>query len=77
MSISDLAGQLEVILDKPVLDETGLVGQYDWEFAYDPGNPESLLDAVRQKLGLQITAARRTIEVLVAQLPARSKRRSR
>lgn len=61
-AMSDLAAAMESVLQKPVLNETGLGGRYDITLRYE--SPDSLLDAVR-KLGLAIEPARRPIEFLV------------
>jgi uncharacterized protein (TIGR03435 family) len=60
--MSELAAAMEGVLQKPVVNETGLGGRYDITLNYE--NPDSLLDAVR-KLGLAIEPARRPIEFLV------------
>ena len=51
----------------PVLDETGLVGQYDWELLYQPGDPSVLIDGLRKGLGLEAERSRRQIQVLVVE----------
>ena len=61
---------LENSLGKPVIDETNLKGTFDIELKWtqadrDRPNPEALTKAVRDQLGLQLTPARRRIEVLV------------
>jgi uncharacterized protein (TIGR03435 family) len=66
-SISSLATVIESVLEKPVVNETGLGGRYDVTLTYE--SPEGLLDAVR-KLGFAIEPARRPIEFLVV-TPAR------
>jgi uncharacterized protein (TIGR03435 family) len=60
--MSELAAATESVLQKPVLNETGLGARYDITLTYE--NPDSLLDAIR-KLGLAIEPARRPIEFLV------------
>ncbi len=60
---------LEGRLNRPVLDETGLAGRFDLSLYWDAANPESAIRAVRDQLGLELTPARREIEVLVVKLP--------
>lgn len=65
-----LAWSLESLLKKPVLDETGLTNRYDFELKWEAKDreqpdPEKLAKAVREQLGLELTLAKRTIEVLV------------
>ena len=59
--IDNLAANLEFHLKRPVVNETGLTGSYDFEY---PQSYEHLEAWVRQ-LGLELTPARRTIDVLV------------
>ncbi|MBU6402344.1 MAG: TIGR03435 family protein [Verrucomicrobia bacterium] len=68
--IGTLAGNLEGLLQKPVLDETGLTDRYDFELnceVKDASHPNlvAVAQAVREQLGLELTAARRPVEVLV------------
>jgi len=68
--ISSLAGGLESMLHSPVLDETGLTNHYDYELKWTEEaegrpKPEAMVQAVREQLGLQLTPARRPIEVIV------------
>jgi uncharacterized protein (TIGR03435 family) len=55
----------EWLLNRPVVDETGLSGHYKFEIQY-PGSPAVLLTAVRD-LGLQLIPAERELEVLVVE----------
>lgn len=66
--IGDLARTLEYTLQRPVVDETELTGNYDVMLTWDPEKPESLFEALR-KLGLELREARRPIELLVVELP--------
>ena len=54
-------------LGLPVVDETGLSGEYNWELSYQPGQPELTLQAVKDRLGLELVKARRSIQVLVVE----------
>ena len=63
-AMPDLAGALEDSLGKPVLDETGIAGNYDFHLTYDQSNPQSAVEAMR-KLAFRVEPARRPIEFLV------------
>jgi len=65
--IQALCDHLEKELARPVLDETSLEGRYDWELKYDPEKPQSLIPAVRDQLGLELTPARHSIEWYVVE----------
>ncbi len=67
--IARLASQLETALYKPVVDETGLKDSYDWNLIFAADKPESLIETVREALGLKLTRAKRNIEVLVIHPP--------
>jgi len=67
--LSAIVQALENIAGKPVLDETGLTGQFDWEMQYKDGDAESLMQALREQLGLDLTPARREVEILVVSTP--------
>ena len=64
-SVANLADVLENLLDRPVVDETGMEGEYDWEFSYRKADEAMVMSAVRDELGLEIVPGRRLIEVLV------------
>lgn len=63
--LRDLALMLQRELDRNVLDETGLEGRYDFELHWDIRNPISVLDFVRDKLGLELRPRVREIEHLI------------
>jgi len=67
ITVRSLAGALERLLDKPVLDETGLEGTWEVELEWDEGEGKeaSLRDAVRETLGLELKPAVREVEVTV------------
>jgi uncharacterized protein (TIGR03435 family) len=70
-SMSVLSRQLQGLMGRPVLDETGLTGTFQWSTKYRGEksnidiNAPLLVDAVRQDLGLQITQRTRPYEVFV------------
>lgn len=68
--ISGLVNFLERRLKIPVIDQTGLTAKYDidleWEEpSYQNPNPEALKKAVLDTLGLELTPATESIEMLV------------
>jgi len=65
--IKTLAQQLEDVLGRPVVDKTGLTGEYDWELPYSEVDKNVLLNAVREKLGLELTETKQPIEMLVVE----------
>jgi uncharacterized protein (TIGR03435 family) len=64
-TIKSIAVCFEWLLNRPVVEETGLTGQYRFEIQY-PGSPAVLLTAVRA-LGLQLVPAERELEVLIVE----------
>jgi uncharacterized protein (TIGR03435 family) len=60
--LADIASRA---LRTPVLDETGMQGQFDFELKWEVGNPTSFIEAVRDQLRLELVQARRPLEYLV------------
>ncbi len=71
MPINALRQELERWLGKPVVDETELKEGFDinlkWAQPDSIRNPEALIRAVQEQLGLELTQANRRIEVLVVE----------
>lgn len=65
MSVADLASSLEDWLGKPVIDETGLKGRYDFELTWDHKKEGDLQAALEAQLGLRAAKAKRPVELLV------------
>jgi uncharacterized protein (TIGR03435 family) len=72
-SMTDLAGILSNQLERPVTDETGLKGRYEFTLSWmtavsaapsGAGGPD-IFSALRQQLGLQLEAGKAQVEVLV------------
>jgi uncharacterized protein (TIGR03435 family) len=63
--ISKLVEALEGVLQAPVIDQTGLTGEYDWALVYNDADKNILINDVRQKLGLELTQKKIPIEMLV------------
>lgn len=59
-----IAGVLEAAAGKPVIDETGIAGNYDFRISWEEPGPEGLMKAVR-KAGFQVEVADRAIDYLV------------
>lgn len=59
-----IAEFLESAVGRPVLDETGINGRYDFKVIYDKPEGEGWIDAVR-KAGFKIERTRRPVEFLV------------
>ncbi len=79
VSIGDFIGELQrILMDRPIVDETGLTGVYNIQIAFtreDPGAlgttelPDTaapnLLDALQQQLGLKLEATKAPVDVIV------------
>ena len=80
MTLVQLTGTLESIVDRPVFDRTGLQGIYDWDLEWTPApgepgppgaaapaNPDapSIFTAVQEQLGLRLDSDRAPVDVLV------------
>jgi uncharacterized protein (TIGR03435 family) len=69
--LSYLAGSLSTVLNRTVLDKTGLAGKFDYTVFYAPdGAPAdddrpSLYTALEQQLGLRLESAKGPVEFLV------------
>jgi uncharacterized protein (TIGR03435 family) len=70
--ISALASALEGQLGRPVLDQTGLKGFYEFALNWTPDNSladalpgPSLFTAVQEQLGLRLESTKGPVEVLV------------
>jgi uncharacterized protein (TIGR03435 family) len=69
-SMQLLAARLALELGRPVLDQTGLKGSFDFEFRYakDDGPADaspSLFSAIQEQLGLKLVPAKGPVEILV------------
>ena len=80
MTLVQLTGTLESIVDRPVFDRTSLQGIYDWDLEWTPapgepappGTPPpvnldapSIFTAVQEQLGLRLESGRGPVDVLV------------
>jgi uncharacterized protein (TIGR03435 family) len=71
--LPDLCERLGSVTGRPVIDKTGLDGDYQIELAYlanaaveiDPADPvEGIFSAVRNQLGLRLEPRRATVDVV-------------
>lgn len=63
--IDALALNLEDVLNRPVFNETNLTGKYDWDLEFDKDNPDSVIEAVKEQLGLELKPVKKELEVLI------------
>ena len=64
MPVSALCGMLKDKIDLPLIDETGLKGEYDYSFKTGPEDLPGLNTALIDQLGLRLLPATRKIAVL-------------
>jgi len=68
--IEQLVTQLSGTLGQPVLDKTGLTGEYDYELEWAPENAAAEVDtpgiftALQEQLGLKLESQKAPVEVL-------------
>jgi uncharacterized protein (TIGR03435 family) len=73
-SLTGLAWSLENLLGRPVLDETGLTNRYDYQLKWKQPDGQrkpdvdTLRQALRDQLGLDLTPAKRAVEVTIVDL---------
>jgi uncharacterized protein (TIGR03435 family) len=71
--LADLTEFLTNALRLLVVDETGLLGDYNWELPYQPGQPDVTLQALKDRLGLKLVKGRRSVKMLVVEPAEASK----
>lgn len=72
-TMADFAGMLDWTLDRPVIDETGLGGGFDFVLKWTPGNapvtnlnaPPDIFTAIQEQIGLKLQATKSPAPVLV------------
>lgn len=62
--IGELTERLERSLELPVVDETGLAGNYDLAAEWGRDSDEAMITALRDQSGLVLTRAQRPVEML-------------
>jgi uncharacterized protein (TIGR03435 family) len=74
VTLKDLALMMKVFLDRPVVDQTGLQGRYDFQLEYtfdelratpDANAAPSVFTAVQEQLGLKLEPTRLAADVVV------------
>jgi uncharacterized protein (TIGR03435 family) len=71
--MSDFALGMQAFLDRPVVDETGLTGRYNFVLKWtpdesntsDPNAPPGIFTAVQQQLGLKLEPTKGPADILV------------
>jgi uncharacterized protein (TIGR03435 family) len=72
-SMADFVLGMQFFLDRPIIDQTGLTGRYDFKLRYtydDSDNPETnappgLFTALKEQLGLKLEATKAQANVIV------------
>lgn len=64
-SMEALAGAVEPLLGRPVVDETDIGGYYDFDLRFVSSSPvEEIKKAIQSNLGLNLSPARRRVKIL-------------
>lgn len=72
-SMADFIMGEQFFLDRPLVDQTGLTGKYDFSIRYtydeakstDPNAPPGLFTAIQEQLGLKLAPAKAAVDVFV------------
>lgn len=64
-TLTDFAGQLSNVVDRPVIDLTGIAGTYTIELHWDRTDPMSLIGVVEHQLGLKFEKKKMPYEMFV------------
>ena len=72
-SMADFVMGMQFFLDRPIVDQTGLTGRYDFKFRYtynvekatDPDAPPGLFTAVQEQIGLKFEPVKAAVDVYV------------
>lgn len=66
LPMKDFCRHLELVLHRPVVDETNFKGRYEFEVRGDgPWDENVFMSLLREKLGLTLTPDRRQVDMLV------------
>lgn len=63
----------QLFMDRPLVDQTGLTGRYDFKLTYSYGDapsadadtPPSMFTAIKEQLGLRFEPVRTSVDVIV------------
>jgi len=73
VSIADFALDMQDMMDRPIVDQTGLTGKYDFALHWTPDNveltdpnaPPGLFTAMQEQLGLKFEPVKAPVDVIV------------
>ena len=78
MNVTELSGTISMVLNRPVIDKTGLSGTFDVHLRWTPepgevgnsdtpfeNNSGSIFSVLQEKLGLKLRKATGSVDVLV------------
>jgi uncharacterized protein (TIGR03435 family) len=72
--MGELSLMMKLFMDRPVVDQTGLTGRYDFQLKWttdeskaptDGSAPPTIFTAVQEQLGLKLEAVKATTDVMV------------
>jgi uncharacterized protein (TIGR03435 family) len=64
-TVAELCDELQHVLDRPLVNETRLEGEFDFSAQAAKGAPNNFAEVLRDRLGLVITPERRSVDMLV------------
>ena len=72
-AMSDFVQLMEYFVDRPIIDQTGLTGRYDFKLTYtyadatnsDPDSPPPLFTALQEQIGLKFQPMKAVTDVLI------------
>jgi len=65
VNVGRFVSELADYIEKPVFDETGMDGKFDFSLFWSGGSGAALQAAVKEQLGLQLVDDRRVLDILV------------
>jgi uncharacterized protein (TIGR03435 family) len=64
-SVKAFANVLADVIERPVFDESGMGGNFDFSLSWKHGNTPSLETAVKEQLGMQLVEEKRSVDLLI------------